>query len=65
MVRGGGKTTMRRVPDTTTTGGVCPSVSLTVKVNSPAVVGVPEIKPVLPFRVSPGGSAEPAGRLHT
>ena len=37
--------------------GAVESVTLTVKLEAPAVVGVPAIPPVEAFRVSPGGKA--------
>jgi len=44
-----------KVWSTVESGGV-ESVTSTVKVESPTVVGVPVIMPVEPLRVSPGGS---------
>ena len=37
------------------------SVTFTTKLNAPVVVGLPEITPVVPLRVNPGGS-EPLPR---
>ncbi len=44
--------------------GICVSVACTVKVNPPAVLGVPVIAPVLEFRLSPVGS-EPTVIVNT
>jgi hypothetical protein len=40
--------------------GVLESVAVTVTLNVPAVVGLPEMVPVLELMFSPGGSEEPA-----
>jgi hypothetical protein len=39
--------------------GLLASVALTVKLYVPAVVGVPEMTPVLPDNLKPAGSAPP------
>ena len=64
MIKGGGTTMIRKLPEVVLTAGCCESVTFTVKVKVPAVVGVPLIKP-LAFKISPAGSVEPAGKLQT
>jgi hypothetical protein len=49
------ETTM--VMDGLTASGVTPLVALTVKVDEPAVVGVPDNTPVVVFNDRPGGRA--------
>ena len=45
-------------------GGVLWSVAVMLKVTFPALVGVPEITPVAPLRVSPSGSVpEPTDQM--
>jgi hypothetical protein len=56
-----GEITSRRLLEVTTT--LVESVSLTVKVNCPVCVGVPEITPVFEFNTNPGGRLDPLGRL--
>ena len=44
--------------------GVLESVAVTVTLNVPVAVGVPEITPVLELMLSPGGNEEPACAIH-
>lgn len=50
-----------RLPEVVFT--VAESVNFTVKLNCPVCVGVPEITPVFAFKIKPGGSVEPVGKL--
>jgi hypothetical protein len=51
----GPETTM--VTDGLTASGLTPLVAVTVKVEEPGVVGIPDNTPVVAFNARPGGSA--------
>ena len=59
IVSGGGAEGETEIPSASLAvcAGELESVTLTVKLNWPADAGVPEITPVLAFRLTPGGGA--------